>query len=212
MFSRAILQRREWHAAISLMMVVALLPVVGVAASQTPRGARASALSPEVAQRTIAERARTAVDALRRRDMRQLTRLVHPTRGVRFSPYPSVSSSDAVLMRAELATAWRAPRPDVWGETEAGEINLTFQQYFSEYVYDRDFARIGQVSYNRPRNHGNNRNMLRENYPRAILVQYHVPGRDSGADGMDWKSLWLVFERRGSEWFIVGIAHDEWGI
>ena len=210
MSSRSIRQRRERRIVIWLMAIMMLSPTVGIATPQRVRGRQASALSPATAERTIANRSRAVVNALSRRDMRGLARLVHPTRGVRFSPSPSVSESDAILTRAELVSAWRDRRPDVWGETEAGEINMTFQQYFAEYVYDRDFARIGQVSYNGSRSHGTNSNTLRDNYPRAILVEYHSPGRDPRAEGMDWKSLWLIFERAGREWYLVDIAHDEW--
>ncbi len=202
------------HGVLNLFIAFVLattVPAFAPAASQQDRAERQFVLRPAEARRIIANRSRAVVGALSRRDMRGLARLVHPTRGVRFSPSPSVSESDAILRRAELVSAWRDRRPDVWGETEAGEINVTFQQYFAEYVYARDFARVGQVSYNRPRSHGNNSNTLRDNYPQAILVEYHSPGRDPRFDGMDWQSLWLVFERAGREWFLVGIAHDEWG-
>lgn len=194
------------------LMMVAVCPAASAASQRQSSRRPAAALSPEQAQSIIAARAGAVADALRRRDMRGLARFVHPTRGVRFSPQPGVLPSDAILTRRELMSAWRDPRPDVWGETEAGEINLTFRQYFAQYVYNHDYARAGQVSYNRPRGHGNNVNTLRENYPRALLVEYLVTGSDPSRDGMDWGSLWLVFERVGSQWFLVGIAHDEWAI
>ncbi|MDQ3755201.1 MAG: hypothetical protein M3371_10775 [Acidobacteriota bacterium] len=203
------------HGVLNLFIASVLattVPAFGFATSQQDRAARRFSLRPAEARRIIAQRTRGVISALQRRDMRRLATFVHPTRGVRFSPSPSVSPSDAILTRGELVSAWRDRRPDVWGETEAGEINVTFQQYFAEYVYARDFARVRQVSYNRPRSHGNNSNTLRDNYPQAILVEYHSPGRDPRFDGMDWQSLWLVFERAGRDWYLVGIAHDEWAI
>jgi hypothetical protein len=51
---------------------------------------------------------------------------------------------------------------------------------------------------------------LKRFYPRAILVQFHSPGRDPKYGGMDWRSLWLVWNRSGKTWKLVGIANDEW--
>ena len=210
MLSCARLQRRALCLLVTLITFTVCVSAGAAARRQNSRGP--AALSPAQAQRIIEGRARAVVDALRRRDIRGLARFVHPTRGVRFSPQPSVLPSDAILTRRELMRAWRDPRPDVWGEDDAGEINLTFRQYFAQYVYDNDYARVGQVSYNLPGSSGTNVNTLRENYPRAIIVGYFFPGRDPRRDGMDWSSLWLVFERAGSQWFLVSIAHNEWAI
>jgi hypothetical protein len=29
---------------------------------------------------------------------------------------------------------------------------------------------------------------------------------------MDWSSLWLVFQRDGATWYLVGIVHGSWTI
>ena len=41
-----------------------------------------------------------------------------------------------------------------------------------------------------------------------------VLGESSQASdgGMDWRSLWLVFEKLGAEWFLVGVVHGSWTI
>ncbi len=195
---------------VTLIALAVSIPAGAAAQRRNSRGA--AALSPAQAERTIAARARAVVEALRRRDVNALARFAHPTRGVRFSPQPGVLPSDVILRRGELVRAWRANRPNVWGETEAGEISLNFRQYWGEYIYSHDFARDGAVSYNRPRAQGNNVNTLRENYPRALIVGFHHPGHDPARDGMNWGILWLMFERAGNEWFLVGIANNQWAM
>jgi hypothetical protein len=202
-------------------ILILLIAVAAIAAcssdaragAQEERRERMPVLSPAEAERIIAARSRFVVNVLRRRDMQGLARFVHPTRGLSFSPYPGGYPSDLTLTRRELISAWRSRRARVWGEEDGtgDPIRLTFRRYFARYVYDRNYSRVGVVSYNRPTGHGNNINTLLENHPRAILVEYHVPGRDPRYNGMDWRSLWLVFERAGREWFLVRIAHDEWG-
>lgn len=210
MFHCSTFYRRVLSLLVTLMLAASAMAVSALPARQ--RGGEPASLSPAEAERIIAARARAVVEALRRRDVRGLARFAHPTRGIRFSPQPSVLPSDVILRRGELMRERRRTRPNLWGEHEAGEINLTFRQYWNQYIYTHDFAGVRDVSYNRTGGAGTNINTLRENYPRALIVGFYHPGNDPRRDGMDWGILWLMFERAGSEWFLVGIAHDEWAI
>lgn len=51
-------------------------------------------------------------------------------------------------------------------------------------------------------------NSLRDDYPNALLVEYYAPAKPAG-NGMDWRSLWLVWQRKDATWYLVGIANDE---
>jgi hypothetical protein len=37
-------------------------------------------------------------------------------------------------------------------------------------------------------------------------------GFDPEYEGMDWRSLRLVFEKKNDIWYLVGIIHDQWTI
>lgn len=205
------------HGVLSLFIASALatmLPVPALAASQQDRAERQFALSPVEAQRIIAARSRLVINALRRRDMRGLARFVHPARGVHFSPYLHTGSGEVRLTRNNLASAWRSRRRRVWGgyDGSGNDIRMTFQRYFARFVYDRDFARAPEVNYNEMPVRGNSLNDLLEVHPQAIIVEYHFPGRDPRFGGMDWRSLYLIYEREGREWFLVRITHDQWTI
>jgi hypothetical protein len=43
-------------------------------------------------------------------------------------------------------------------------------------------------------------------------VEYYFPGFEAQYEGMDWKSLRLVFEQHQGSWKLVGIIHNEWTI
>jgi hypothetical protein len=45
-------------------------------------------------------------------------------------------------------------------------------------------------------------------YPKAQFVEYHFPGFDAKYEGLDWKSLRLIFDQKGTEWLLIGIQHD----
>jgi hypothetical protein len=103
----------------------------------------------------------------------------------------------------------------LWGEEDGSgdPIRLTYAAYHRKFVYDHDYLRAKQITYNSENlSSGNLVNNLWQTYPSAIIVEYHFPGFDEKYGGMDWNSLWLVFEKQGSEWYLVGIAHGEWTI
>jgi len=176
------------------------------------------AISPREAERIIAGRTQQVMLALRARNVARLSTFVHPQKGVRFSPYASVlPGEDRVVKRNQLASMWASPKRYNWGgggyDGSGDPILLTLKKYFGRFIFDHDFSRAKDVAYNpASMSHGNTPNTIRQHYPRSIAVEYHFSGFDPKFDGMDWTSLWLVFEQRGTDWYLVGIVHDEWTI
>jgi len=167
----------------------------------------------------IAARAAQAILALRDRDMRTLANLVHPAEGVRFSPYGYVQAGagapggqDLVFGAADVAGLWSDPAVYMWGSAAgSGEpIELTFGDYYEQYVYDVDFAQPDVVGFDVTIGLGNTIDNIAEVYPGASMVEYHFEGFDPQYAGFDWRSLRLVFQDSGGSWYLVGIVHDEW--
>lgn len=164
------------------------------------------------AKRIIAARSLSVVRALKQRDMRRLSGFVHPDKGLRVSPYVYVQSSDRVFTRWQVANLFRSNRRYLWGEADGtgDPIRATARQFFTRFIYDRDFLRAREVNYNTVKGRGNTINNILEFYPRAIAVEYYLPGTDPRYSGMDWRGLWLIFEQKGKDWYLVGLASDEW--
>jgi hypothetical protein len=101
-----------------------------------------------------------------------------------------------------------------WGKSMGtGEpITLTFAEYYQGFVYGADFMKAPKVGYNTVIGRGNTINNWPEVYPNGIMVEYHFPGFDEKFQGMDWRSLRLVFEREKEIWYLVGIINDQWTI
>jgi hypothetical protein len=173
-------------------------------------------LSPQDAERIIAGRARQVILSLKTRNVSKFSTFVHPEKGVRFSPYASVlPDEDRVVKKNQLVQIWASKKRYKWGgyDGSGDPIWLTLQKYYRRFIFDHDFSRAKDVAYNpASMSHGNTPNTIREHYPQSIAVEYHFSGFDPKFGGMDWSSLWLVFEKRGSEWYLVGIVHDEWTI
>lgn len=183
------------------------------AQSDDPKG-----LSPAESKRIIAGSARQVIVALKAGNMAKFSTFVHPRKGVRFSPYASVlPDDDRVIRKDQLMRMWASPKRHNWGgggyDGSGDPIWLTFKNYHGRFIFDHDFSRAKSIAYNpETMSHGNTPNNIRALYPQAIAVEYYFPGFDSKRSGMDWSSLWLVFEKKGSVWYVVGIVHDEWTI
>jgi hypothetical protein len=177
-----------------------------------------SRLPSKEAEQVIARRARQVLLALKSRNIARLSAWVHPRKGLRFSPYHSVNldkEGDRVFTRGQVRNLLTVKKRYLWGEEDGSgdPIRLAYAAYHRQYVYDHDYSRAKQVTYNSDTlSSGNLINNIRESYPGAIIVEYHFPGFREKYGGMDWTSLWLVFEKQGSEWYLVGIVHGEWTI
>lgn len=173
-------------------------------------------LSPQVAKRIIAGRAKSVIQALKAGNIAKFSTFVHPQKGVRFSPYASVLlDQDRVIRKTQLAQMWASAKVYKWGEYDGSgdPIRLSFRKYHRRFIFDHDFSHAESVNYNPPSmSQGNTPNTIQAVYPKSIAVGYHFSGFDPKVSGMDWSSLWLVFEKKGSEWYLVGIVHDEWTI
>jgi hypothetical protein len=196
------------------LMIWTAVGHIGLVAAQSEK----SRLTPKQAEQIISRRAAAVLRVLKSRNVAQLSALVHPRKGLRFSPYHGVNlakAGDLVFTRSQVKSLLSSKKRYHWGDEDGSgdPIRLTFAAYHRKFVYDHDYSRAKDVTYNSEHlTTGNLINNIRESYPSAIIVEYHFPGFDDKYGGMDWNSLWLVFEQAGSEWYLVGIAHGEWTI
>jgi hypothetical protein len=182
----------------------------------SPQDSDPERLSSQEAKRLIAGRAQSVIQALKAGNIPKFSTFVHPQKGVRFSPYASVLlDQDRVIRKNQLAQLWASAKLYRWGEYDGSgdPIRLSFRKYHRRFIFDHDFSHAESVNYNpASMGHGNTPNNIQAVYPKSIAVGYHFSGFDPKVSGMDWSSLWLVFEKKGSEWYLVGIVHDEWTI
>ena len=167
-------------------------------------------ISSERAEEIVGESSWQVLAALKTRDWAALSKFVDPARGMQTSPYIYVSDYGPQWTREEVR------RPDLqrifmWGRYDGrgNPIYLNWEDYFAQFVYDRKFQNV-RPRFNRFQSRGNTVNNLRQRYPNAIFVEYYWA--DSGDVYHNWSSLWLVWQPIGKQWFLSGLAHDEWTI
>ena len=183
--------------------------------TRVPVGEGTPSIPSTEAEQLIKDRAAQAIEALKNKDMQSLAALVHPEKGLSFSPYGYIDDTNLTLTRDELRGALTDPTTRTWGAYDGtgDPIDLTFEGYYDRFIYNHDFATAPSITYNQFKGHGNSLNNIFTVYPNATAVEYHFPGFDPQYEGMDWQSLYLVFDKHtDGNWYLVHIGHAQWTI
>jgi hypothetical protein len=154
-----------------------------------------------------------AMQAFRKKDYIALAAMVHPDSGVRFSPYSYIdSTSDKIVTADWIRNQARKQEKILWGSADAtgDDIKLTFDKYIDGYVYDVDFIKPENLKVNQVIGAGTTANNLKEMYPTCNFTESHFSGFDKKYEGMDWRSLRLVFKMKDGKYYLIGVVHDEW--
>lgn len=163
----------------------------------------------------IEERAMDVLKAIKNYDLEKLSDAVHPDKGVRFTPYTFVDvERDLVFTAEEVKNLANDTKTYLWGyyDGSGDPMNLKFQEYYEKFIYDADFVNAEQTGYNKTLSYGNAIDNSAEVYKNSIIVEYYFSGIDPKYEGMDWRSLKLVFEKKNDVWYLVGIIHGQWTI
>ncbi|MGI8637291.1 MAG: hypothetical protein ACR2KZ_18005 [Segetibacter sp.] len=155
------------------------------------------------------------VKLLKNRDYTRLTQFIHPQSGIRFSPYGIVDSlKNKTLSASQIMELANNKKTIKWGTFEGtGEpIKLTINDYFKRFVYDVDFMNAEKKSINRIIGPDSSLSNIKAFYPDGDFVQYYFSGFIKQYEGMDWKSLVLVFKKTDTKTFLISIIHNQWKI
>jgi hypothetical protein len=162
----------------------------------------------------VVQTARQVVEAFKAKNGKRLAKLVHPKKGVRFSPYAFVDiENDVVFYSDQVQQFWTDRKIYTWGFADGtgDPIKMTPSDYCKRYILDRDFLNPSSINVNSDRARGNTNNNAAFIYPQGTRVEYYVePLKGKGVPEFDWAALRLVFETIGDNWFLVAVIHDEW--
>ena len=149
---------------------------------------------------------------LKNKDFKKLAIHIHPTDGLRFSPYGFIDiDKDKLFSKSEFLDISKSSKSIVWGNYDGSgeEIKLSFKDYYTKLIYDADFLFAEKLSYNRTIGKGNSKNNISEVYKDCVYSESYFHGFDPKLEGADWTSLKLVFKRFKNNYFLVGIVHDQ---
>jgi len=153
---------------------------------------------------------------LKNKQYDSLSSFIHPEIGIRFSPTAYVDTVDQPLLSvASYRQAIRQSKAGTWGvynaETDEPRL-LTLPEYLDRYAYDKDYLQAPQKACNRFLGGGNSLNNLKAIYPQADFIEYYFPGFEPKYEGLDWKTLRLVFRERDGKTWLIAVIRDEWTI
>jgi len=86
---------------------------------------------------------------------------------------------------------------------------MNFRDYISGYVYDVDFLTAPEVLINQKSDRGNTINNAFDVYAGKYLIEYYFSGFEPKYEGMDWKSLMLVFDKKDGQRYLIGVIHGQ---
>jgi hypothetical protein len=153
--------------------------------------------------------------ALKNKDYDSLALLIHPEDGVRFSPYGFIDTVHDRVIHTEFMMTQAEPNKQIkilWGTKDPTDdpINLTIDKYIDEFVYDVNFLHPEKLKINEFIGGGNTQNNLLTVYDGCDFTESYFSGFDKKLDGMDWRSLRLIFKQKDGKYFLIGIVHDSW--
>ncbi len=131
-----------------------------------------SGFSSAQTEQIVGEDSRAAVRALQNNDTRALAKFVHPTQGVRFSPYVHADEGERIIRRAQMPHLAHHPRRWNWGsyDGEGGDMMLTWNEFRRKILVPRPYLPIANTGaredFNRLSQNGN--------VPNNLLDVYHI--------------------------------------
>lgn len=155
------------------------------------------------------------LESIKVKDMDKLSLYIHPSKGIRFSPYPSVEiDRDRVFNKDEIKGIKNNNEVYEWGNYDGSgnPISLNFSDYYERFVYDVDFFNPDIIGNNEIIASGNAVENVKEVYPHGQFIEFYVKGDNPDLGDTSWRSLKLVFEEENGSWYLVGIIHGEWTI
>lgn len=165
-------------------------------------------------QQQITQLAKEIESQLASHNYQAITPYIHPIKGVRFSMYAYVQKdSDKVFNQAQFEQYLQASRVKfTWGAKDGtGDIYLTsLPDYLADWVDNAEYD-PKSASFNEFQGSGNSLNNLKAAYPNADFVEFYFPGTKQ-YEGIDWRSLRLVFETYQGQYYLVGIINDQWTV
>lgn len=166
------------------------------------------------AESTIADLSSKVIDLISNKDMDGLSQHVHPTLGVRFTPYTTVNlHRDLCMPREDIQSFFYDTNEYLWGAYDGidKEIRFTKEGYFDRFIYNKDYKSYDKIGFNISLGASNNMENQYAIYHNAITAEYYLEGTEDLLY-MDASSLRLVFQSYEDEWYLVGIIHNEWTI
>jgi len=157
--------------------------------------------------------AREVLKALSIQDYQTLGGLVSAD-GLSMDLYPRFDSVKNLITKGGVSEISTAPKKYLWGYTDGkgDAINLTATEFIEKYIYTADYLNAPNVAVNKKLGGGNSLNTIDEDVNGRVYTTFHFSGFEPKYEGMDWTTIYLIFDFEDGEYMLRGIAKDNWTI
>lgn len=159
--------------------------------------------------------ANEVLGALKARDYQKLESLVSED-GLTLNYFPALDFAHNLIAKNEVSTIPTDTKEYFWGYTDGkGDlINLTRAGFITKYIYTGsiDYSNAPDVAVNKILGTGNSLNTIDKDVNGRTYVAFHFSGFDPKYSGMDWTTMYLVFDSVNGEYKLRAITKDNWTI
>lgn len=158
--------------------------------------------------------AKSVLIALKNKDYTSLENLAS-SQGLSWNEYPSLDLSKNDIVKTEISNIPTNSQKYLFGYTDGrgDPINLTISEYLNKWIYNQDYINADEVVINKVADGGTNSlNTIIKDAGDRTVVAFHFKGFDPKYEGMDWTTIYLVFDLENGEYKLRGIAKNNWTI
>lgn len=164
-------------------------------------------------EQKVAATAKEVLGALAARDYQKLGGLVSED-GLSMDLYPRFSPVKNVIAKDDVSKIPAAAKTYLWGYTDGkgDAINLTAAEFINKYIYTHDYLKAPNVAVKKMLGSGNSLNTIDGDVAGRTYAAFNFSGFDPKYAGMDWTTIYLIFDSVNGEYKLRGIAKDNWTI
>lgn len=152
------------------------------------------------------------LESIASRDYQKLAEYIHPEMGVIFVPYSYIDYEENLIFTCEQLKEVDVEKIRyTWGfyDQSPKKIELTFNEYIEQFVYDKDYLNVKQITIDATFREGNSVENVNEFFDGCIFVDFYDDGTVA-YEGLDWSSLRIVTMKYENEFKVVAFIHSSY--
>jgi hypothetical protein len=169
--------------------------------------------APQTKDQKVIAAAKEVLKALADKNYAKLASLTS-TNGLSLNEVPSLDLTKSDVAKADVEKIPADTKITLWGYTDGqgAEIYLTKQEFIERYIYNNDYLSAPNVAVNNTLGNGNSINTILQDAAGRDLAAFHFTGFNPEYEGMDWTTIYIIFDQENGEYKVRGIAKDNWTI
>lgn len=184
-----------------------------VITDEVPKPDQTPTVADTTKEKELVAAGKEVLNAMALKDFAKLARLTSRD-GLSLNETPNLDLSTSNLPRLEISKIPTDTETFMWGYTDGQglEIDMTRKEYFEKYLFTHDYLNAHVIAVNETVGRGNSVNTIITDSTGRNFVAFHFSGFNPTYEGMDWTTIYFVFDLEGGKYKLRGIAKDNWTI